>query len=144
MNELSDAAIAEHVRFGERLPSVPSTMHFYAINGAAGRVPKNATAWNFRDANWVQVMVGVDSDPANNGRNIAWAREYYDALHPYSAGAGYVNMMMDEGEERVRATYGGNYARLVEIKQKYDPQNLFRVNQNIRPAVGNPNSPSTR
>jgi FAD/FMN-containing dehydrogenase len=135
VKELSEAAIAEHIRFAQNLPSVPSTMHFYPINGAAARVPKNATAWNFRDANWTQVIVGVDPDPANNPKNIAWARNYFDALHPFSAGAGYVNMMMaDEGEERVRGTYGENFVRLTEIKNKYDPQNLFRVNQNIRPA----------
>ncbi len=134
IRELSDAAIAENVRFSEMLPSLHSTMHFYPINAAASRIPKNATAWNFRDANWTQVMVGVDPDPANNERTIAWARNYFDALHPHAAGGGYVNMMMDEGEERVEATYGDNYPRLVEIKNKYDPNNLFRVNQNIKPA----------
>lgn len=134
VRELSDAAIAEHLHFAAQLPSVPSTMHLYPIDGAAARVPKQATAWNFRDANWIQVIVGVDPDPANKGRIISWARDYFEALHPYSTGGSYVNMMMaEEGEERVRATYGGNYARLVEVKNKYDPQNLFRVNQNIRP-----------
>lgn len=135
VRELSAAAIAEHVRFAEQLPSVPSTMHLYPVNGVAGRVPKTATAWNFRDANWTQVIVGVDPDPTNNSKTIEWARNYFDALHPHSAGAGYINMMMaDEGAERVQATYGENYARLVEAKEKYDPRNLFRVNQNIRPS----------
>ena len=67
-------------------------------------------------------MVGVDPDPANKEKIISWTKDYYDALHPYSAGGAYVNFMMDEGEERVKATYGDNYERLVAIKNKYDPQ----------------------
>ena len=134
VNELSDEAIAQHLRFGNALPSMHSTMHLYPINGVVSRVGKNDTAWNYRDATWAQVMVGVDPDPANNEKTISWAKSYYDALHPYSAGGAYVNFMMDEGEERVKATYGDNYERLVAIKNKYDPDNLFRVNQNIKPS----------
>ncbi len=133
VNELSDEAIAQHIRFGNALPSMHSTMHLYPINGAASRVGRHDTAWNYRDATWAQVMVGVDPDPANNDKIIAWTKNYYDALHPYSAGGAYVNFMMDEGEERVKATYGDNYERLVAIKNKFDPDNLFRVNQNIKP-----------
>ena len=133
VNELSDAAIAQHIRFANTLPSMHSTMHLYPINGAASRVGKKDTAWNYRDANWAQVMVGVDPNPANNEKIISWTKNYYDALHPYSAGGAYVNFMMVEGEDRVKATYGDNYERLVAIKNKYDPNNLFRVNQNIRP-----------
>ncbi len=134
VNELSDEAIAQHIRFGEALPSMHSTMHLYPINGAAARVGKNDTAWNYRDATWAQVMVGVDPDPVNNEKTISWTKSYYDALHPYSAGGAYVNFLMaDEGEERVKATYGDNYERLVSIKNKYDSDNLFRVNQNIKP-----------
>lgn len=135
VNELSDKAIAEHVRFGEALPSMHSTMHLYPINGAASRVGRHETAWNYRDANWAQVMVGVDPDPANNEKTISWAKSYFDTLHPYSAGGAYVNFMMDEGEDRVKATYGDNYERLAAIKTKYDPENLFRVNQNIKPSA---------
>jgi FAD/FMN-containing dehydrogenase len=135
VNELSDAAIAEHMRFGSVLPSMHSTMHLYPINGAASRVGKQDTAWNYRHATWAQVMVGVDPDPANNEKTISWAKSYFDALHPYSAGGAYVNFMMDEGEDRVKATYGDNYDRLVAIKTKYDPDNFFRVNQNIKPAA---------
>jgi FAD/FMN-containing dehydrogenase len=134
VNEISDDAIAQHLRFGNALPSMHSTMHLYPINGAASRVGKSDTAWNYRDATWAQVMVGVDPDPANNEKTISWTKSYYDALHPYSAGGAYVNFMMDEGEERVKATYGDNYERLVAIKNKYDPDNLFRVNQNIKPS----------
>ena len=133
VNELSDEAIAEHTRFGNTLPSMHSTMHLYPINGAASRVGKQDTAWNYRHANWAQVMVGVDPDPANNEKTISWTKSYYDSLHPYSAGGAYVNFMMDEGEDRVKATYGDNYDRLVAIKNKYDPDNFFRVNQNIKP-----------
>ncbi len=134
VNELSDDAIAQHIKFGSTLPSMQSTMHLYPINGAASRIGRNETAWNYRDATWAQVMVGVDGDPANNDKIIAWTKNYYDALHPYSAGGAYVNFLMgDEGEDRVKATYGDNYERLVAIKNKYDPENLFRVNQNIKP-----------
>ncbi|MHC4498124.1 MAG: BBE domain-containing protein, partial [Planctomycetota bacterium] len=93
------------------------------------------TPWAYRDATWAQVIVGVDPDPANNDRIIAWAREYWNALHPHSAGGAYVNFMMEEGEDRIKATYRDNYERLVAVKNKYDPANLFRVNQNIKPTV---------
>ena len=134
LNELSDDAIAQHVRFAEKMPTMHSTMHMYPINGAAARVGKGDTAWNYRDANWAQVMVGVDPDPANKEKITKWTKDYFDAIHPYSAGGAYVNFMMEEGEDRVRATYGSNYPRLAEIKAKYDPTNLFRVNQNIKPS----------
>jgi hypothetical protein len=81
------------------------------------------------------VIVGVDPDPANKEKIISWARDYWTALHPYSCGGAYVNMMMDEGEDRVKASYGDNYEKLAEVKAKYDPHNLFRVNQNIKPAM---------
>ena len=137
VNDIPDEAIARHVEFAEQLPTWKSTMHLYPIDGAGGRVPKDATAWNYRDAKWGMVMVGVSSDPADNGPMTAWTRAYWAALHPYSAGGAYVNMMMDagdEGQERVRAAYGDHYERLTKIKAAYDPANLFRVNQNIRPA----------
>jgi len=133
--ELSDEAIARHVEFGAQLPSVQSGMHLYPIDGAAGRVPADATAWNWRGAKWAQVMAGIGPDPADNDRLIAWARAYWEALHPHSAGGAYVNMMMEEGADRVRASYGANYDRLAAIKARYDPTNLFRVNQNIKPAA---------
>jgi FAD/FMN-containing dehydrogenase len=133
-NELSDEAIAKHIPFGQALPSMHSTMHLYPIDGAASRVAKSDTAWNYRDAKWAEVIVGVDPDPANNEKIISWTKNYYDALHPYSAGGAYVNFLMgDEGGERVKNSYGDNYERLVSIKKKYDPDNFFRVNQNIKP-----------
>jgi FAD/FMN-containing dehydrogenase len=129
----SETAIQAHVKYGSQLPTPISTMHIYPINGQAGRVSNADTAFAFRGANFAQVMVGVDPDPANNERMIQWATDYWRALHPHSLGGGYVNMIMDEGPERVKAAYGENYARLVEVKARYDPHNLFRVNQNIAP-----------
>jgi len=133
VRELRDEAIALHVKHGTRLPTMQSTVHLYPINGAASRVKNAGTPWAYRDAVWAAVMVGVDPDPANREKISAWARDYWTAVHPYSAGGAYVNFMMDEGEDRVRATYGKNYDRLAKIKKRYDPANLFRVNQNIKP-----------
>jgi len=135
VNELNDEAIAKHIPFGYGLPSMHSTMHLYPINGAAARVNNKDTAWHYRNALWAMVIVGVDPDPANKEKITAWTKKYWEELHPYSAGGAYVNFMMDEGEERVKATYGENYERLVAIKNKYDPNNLFRVNQNIKPSL---------
>ncbi|HEX8995217.1 MAG TPA: FAD-binding oxidoreductase [Ktedonobacterales bacterium] len=132
-NELSDKAIDLHAKYGAQLPTMHSTMHIYPINGAAHRPASGDTAFSFRDATFAEVIVGVDPDPSNNERMIQWARDYWMALHPYSAGGGYINMMMDEGEDNVRAAYRDNYARLARIKETYDPENLFHVNQNIKP-----------
>src|SRR3712207_3142389 len=110
-----------------------SSMHLYTINGAVHRVGKDETAFSYRDATWSAVFAGIDPDPANAQRITTWARAYWEALHPYSAGGAYVNFMMEEGQDRVKATYRDNYERLVAIKNTYDPTNLFRVNQNIRP-----------
>jgi FAD/FMN-containing dehydrogenase len=134
-NELNDEAVARHVEHGSRLPTMLSTMHLYPVNGKAHQIPKADTAWSYREAVWAEVIVGVDPDPANKERITDWARNYWDALHPYSAGGAYVNFIMDEGEEHVRASYRDNYERLAAIKKKYDPGNFFRVNQNIKPAA---------
>jgi hypothetical protein len=115
------------------MPTPLSTMHLYPINGAASRVSNTATPWNYRNATWAMVIAGIDGDAANNNKISKWAKDYWAALHPYSAGGAYVNFMMEEGEDRVKATYGDNYERLTSIKEKYDPNNLFRVNQNIKP-----------
>lgn len=134
VNELSDEAIKRHVTHAARIPTMLSTMHLYPINGAAHRLSNSDTAWSYRDAKWSSVTLGADPDPANNDRISRWAKEYWQDLHPYSAGGAYVNFMMDEGEDRIRATYRENYRRLAVIKAKYDPDNFFRVNQNIRPS----------
>ncbi|HEY3383080.1 MAG TPA: FAD-binding oxidoreductase [Vicinamibacterales bacterium] len=132
---LGDKAIAAHVEHGANLPTMHSTMHLYPIDGAAHRVSRTATPFAYRDANWAEVIVGVDPSPANRDRIVSWARAYWDATHPFGAGGAYVNFMMEEDQDRVRASYGENYDRLVRIKAKYDPANFFRVNQNIRPAA---------
>ena len=105
----------------------------YPINGACHKKKNKDTAFSYRDANWAQVMVGVDPDPSNSEKISSWAKEYWEALHPFSAGGAYINFMMEEGQERVKASYRDNYQRLVKVKTKYDPRNLFRVNQNIKP-----------
>lgn len=133
VKEISDQAVELHMKYADQLPTGHSTMHLYPINGKAHRVGKRDTAWSYRDANFVQVIVGVDPDPANNQRMTKWAQDYWEALHPHSAGGAYVNMMMEEGEERVKAAYRENYQQLATVKAKYDPNNLFRVNQNIKP-----------
>lgn len=133
-NDLSDAAIERHLDFGSRLPTVFSGMHLYPIDGAAARVPSDATAWNWRGARFAQVMAGVSPDPVDREKITAWAREYWEAMHPHSAGGAYINMMMEEGQERVRAAFGANYDRLAAVKARYDPDNFFRRNQNIQPA----------
>jgi FAD/FMN-containing dehydrogenase len=132
--ELSDEAIARHVEHGSKIPTLHSTMHLYPVNGAPQRVGKNDTAYSFREALFAEVIVGVDPDPAHTEKITAWCKDYWDALHPFSAGGAYINFMMEEGQDRVQATYRDNYWRLTEIKRKYDPKNFFRVNQNIRPS----------
>ena len=132
--ELPDDAIALHLEHAEKLPTMQSGMHLYPIDGAVHRVAADETAFGYRDATWSMAIVGVDPDPANAARIREWTVDYWEALHPYSMGGAYLNFMMDEGQERVRATYRGNYNRLAAVKASYDPDNLFHVNQNIRPA----------
>jgi FAD/FMN-containing dehydrogenase len=134
LNEITDAAIEKHVEWGQKLPTMHSTMHMYPINGAAHDVGPADTAFSYRDANFAEVIFGVDPDPANANAVRDWCIGYYDDTHEYSAGGAYVNFMMEEGQERVRATYRGNYDRLARIKAQYDPNNVFRINQNIQPA----------
>jgi FAD/FMN-containing dehydrogenase len=133
-NEISDRAIEVHRKYGAMLPTGHSTMHLYPIDGAASRVAADATAFAYRDGGWAGVIVGVDPDPANAERISQWARDYWQELHPTSAGGAYVNFLMDEGQDRVKAAYRDNYGRLAQLKQRYDPDNVFHVNQNIKPA----------
>jgi FAD/FMN-containing dehydrogenase len=132
---MSDAAIARNVEHAHKLPTIHSTMHLYPINGAAHRVGASDTPFTFRNANWAQVIVGVDPDPANKEKITQWAKEYWNDVHPYGAGGAYLNFAMEVEPERIKATYGANYKRLAAIKKKYDPANFFRVNQNIEPAA---------
>jgi FAD binding domain/Berberine and berberine like len=133
VKEIPDAAVEAHAKFGAEMPTMQSTMHLYPIDGAAHDVGPSDTPWSYRDAVWGSVFAGVDHDPANADAIRRWCVEYFEALHPHSAGGAYVNMMMDEGQERVRASYRDNYDRLAQVKATYDPGNLFRVNQNIQP-----------
>jgi hypothetical protein len=133
VKELSNEAIELHMKHAAELPTLHSTMHLYPVNGHAGRVGQQDTPWRFRDAVWSEVIVGVDPDPASRDRITNWARDYWQDLHPFGAGGAYVNFMMEEGADRIRATYGDNYERLCAIKSKYDPDNFFNVNQNIPP-----------
>ena len=134
VNEIPDEAVAVHARFGAAMPTMKSTMHLYPIDGAAHDTGPGDTAWSYRDARWASVFAGVDPDPANVDAIRRWSIDYHEALHPYSAGGAYVNMMMDEGQERVRASYRDNYDQLASVKRAYDPANTFRVNQNIEPS----------
>jgi hypothetical protein len=134
VRDIPEDAVKRHAEFAAELPSMQSTMHLYPVDGAAARVPNDETAWSYRDARYAQVMVGVDPDPANAEAITRWTIDYFDALHPYSMGGAYVNFMMDEGQERIQATYRENYDRLSQVKARYDPTNLFHVNQNILPA----------
>ena len=133
-DRISDEAIDVHAEFGAAMPTHLSMMHLYPVDGAAHRVGKDDTAWGYRDAMWSGVFGGIDPDPANAGIIRDWCVAYWEALHPYSMGGAYVNFMMEEGQERVRATYRDHYDRLAEVKGRYDPGNLFHANQNIRPA----------
>ncbi len=131
--ELTDEMIAAHARFGPKVPALNSTVHIYPIDGACHRVAADATAFAYRDANFAAVIAGMWPNPADNEANIAWVRDYYAATAPHSEEGGYVNFMAGDDQDRIKANYKGNYDRLVQVKREYDPQNLFHLNQNIRP-----------
>jgi FAD/FMN-containing dehydrogenase len=134
VQELPDAAIDAHLEHAAKAPSELSLMHLYPIDGAVHRVAPDETAFRHRDATWSMVIAGIDPDPAGAATISTWARDYWAAVHPHTMGGAYVNFMMEEGQDRVRATYGDNYDRLAEVKRTYDPTNLFHVNQNIEVA----------
>ncbi len=131
--EIPDEAIARHLEFAETIPTMQSGMHLYPIDGAAHRLAGGETAFSHRDATWSMVMAGIDPDPDRAEELRDWSTAYWEAIHPHTMGGAYVNSMTDEGEERVRAAYRGNYERLARVKAAYDPENVFHVNQNIRP-----------
>ena len=136
VRSLPDEAIEAHIEEAARAPSDLSLMHLYPIDGAVRRVARHATAWNARDATWAMVIAGIDADPGNADALRNWGRTYWKRVHAFNPGGAYVNFMMDdEASGRLQATYGDNYERLATAKAKYDPANLFRVNQNIEPAV---------
>jgi hypothetical protein len=133
VKELTDEAIEAHLVHGPKLPAVNSTVHIYPINGAAHDIDPDATAFAYRDANFATVIAGMWPDAAENEANIGWVRGFYDATAPLSEEGGYINFMADDDQARIRVNYKGNYDRLVDVKRKYDPDNTFRVNQNIVP-----------
>jgi FAD/FMN-containing dehydrogenase len=136
VKSLPDEAIETHITQAAAAPSELCLMHLYPIDGAVHRVPRDATAWSARDATWSMVIAGIDSDPKKAEDLKRWGRTYWNAVHPYNLAGAYVNFMMDdEAAGRIQATYGDNYPRLAAVKAKYDPKNLFRVNQNIEPAL---------
>jgi FAD/FMN-containing dehydrogenase len=131
--ELGPEVRAKHLKFGSSIPTPLSQMHLYPISGAASRVGPEDTPWAYRNAAYAGVIVGVDPNPKNADKITNWCKDYWQALHPYSSGGAYSNFLMDEGQERVKTSYKYNYDRLVKIKKIYDSDNLFRVNQNIKP-----------
>jgi hypothetical protein len=133
VTELTDEAIEAHLEHGPKVPVVNSTVHIYPIDGACQRVAPDATAFAYRDANFATVIAGMWPDPTQNEANTKWVRDYYDATAPLSEEGGYVNFMADDDQDRIKANYKGNYDRLVDVKRAYDPANLFRHNQNIKP-----------
>ncbi|HSB35532.1 MAG TPA: FAD-binding oxidoreductase, partial [Thermoanaerobaculia bacterium] len=132
--DITDGAIGAHVQHGPGVPVVNSTIHIYPINGACNRVPAEATAFAYRDARFATVIAGMWPSPADNAKNIKWVKDYYAALAPHSTAGGYVNFMAEDDQGRIRDNYKGNYDRLASVKRKYDPGNLFHVNQNIKPS----------
>jgi FAD/FMN-containing dehydrogenase len=133
VKELTDDAIDAHLEHGPKLPAINSTVHIYPINGACHRVAPEATAFAYRDATFAMVIAGMWPDPADNEANIAWVRDFYEATAPHSEEGGYINFMAADDQVRVRVNYRDNYDRLVDVKRKYDPDNLFHLNQNISP-----------
>jgi hypothetical protein len=134
VREIPDEAMGRNREWNDRMPTWKCGSHLYPIDGAAHDVAVEDTAFAYRDATWSQVFIGVGPDPADAGTLRDWTVGYWESLHPFSAGGAYVNFMMEEGQERVQATYGPNYERLTRVKAAYDPDNVFRVNQNILPA----------
>jgi FAD/FMN-containing dehydrogenase len=133
VKELTDEAIATHMVHGPKVPTVNSTVHLYPIDGAVQDVAPDATAFGHRDANFAPVIAGMWPDPADNAANTAWVRDYYAAIAPMSEPGGYINFASADDQSRAGANFGANYARLQEVKRRYDPDNLFHLNQNIEP-----------
>ncbi|MFF8377272.1 FAD-binding oxidoreductase [Streptomyces sp. NPDC015661] len=130
---LTDGAIAAHMEFGATMPSMESDTAIFPIDGACHEVGPEDTAFAYRDASFSHTFGGTWVDPADNERNIVWTRAYDAALRPHTEEAGYVNFMTDDDQDRVRVNYRQNYDRLREVKRRYDPDNVFRFNQNIAP-----------
>jgi FAD/FMN-containing dehydrogenase len=137
IDEFSDDAIAKYAELGPSYTLPKSQIHLYRVDGATSRVAPEATAWRHRDAKVASVIFSAAEDPSEDDAARGYVVSAWEAFHPYAAttDGAYVNFMMEEGADRVQASYGSNYERLAEIKAKYDPENVFHVNQNIRPAA---------
>jgi Berberine and berberine like/FAD binding domain len=133
-NRLTDEAIEAAVEYTSKVPSPHTALLFAELHGVYSRIGKTETAYYHRDLQYDLIILSGWTDPADTQRNIDWTRELFAAWEPHLARAAYVNDLGDEGEDRARSAYGGNYARLAALKAKYDPTNLFRLNQNIMPA----------
>lgn len=133
IKELTPESIKVNIKHGSKIPTMRSTTHLYPIDGAVNDVGNEETAWAHRDARWAQVIVGVDPEPEKADEITKWCKDYFDDLKPHAMGGAYVNFMMEEGQERIKSSYKGNYERLAKIKAKYDPENFFHLNQNIKP-----------
>ena len=136
LRELSDDAIDALAGGFKQVTSPYSMVLIVQLGGAVKRFGKDGTALNHRTSPYDLVIMPAWSDPAESEKHIRWADDLWRAMQPFSSGGVYVNYLGNEGEERVKAAYGTNYERLVSLKNKYDPMNLFRFNQNIRPTVG--------
>jgi len=131
--QIPDAMIDVIMDFASRLPDPQTELAFAQLGGAIQRVPNDATAYSHREPNFlINVHTRWDA-AANDSKCIAWARDLIKALAPFSTGAVYVNFLTSDEEDRVKMAYGANLAKLVAVKKKYDPTNLFRMNANIRP-----------
>jgi len=132
-SELSDAALDSIIEFAGRLPSPQCEIFIGLIAGAPNRVPADAMAYGSRDARFVLNVHARWDEPAQDEKCVAWARAFFKASAPYASAGAYVNFMTAEEGDRVAMAYGTNYERLVQIKRQYDPENLFHLNQNIKP-----------
>ena len=131
--ELSDAAVQTMVDAFEAAPSIMTSMVIEHFHGAVCRVDPTATAFPFREPGFSLVLAGQWSDPADTDANVTWVRDTFVALEPYTAPRVYVNYLADDESARIANAYGPNFDRLVEIKRRFDPDNLFRLNHNIDP-----------
>jgi hypothetical protein len=136
VGDIPEAAADVHIEHGARVPTVESGVFFFPLDGAPRRVGPGDTALGFRDSSLSIVITAAWHEPAEDQTNVAWVRDYYDALRAYAQQDAYVNFLASDDQDTVRAAYGSNYDRLAEAKRRYDPDNLFRLNQNIRPADG--------
>ena len=131
--ELGDGALNSIIEYAGKLPSPQCEIFVGHIAGAANRVAPNAMAYAHRDAQFVMNVHGRWDTAAQDTSGIEWARAFFKASAPYASAGAYVNFMTEEESSRVAAAYGSNYDRLVQLKKRYDPENVFHYNQNIKP-----------